>query len=139
MRQLLETYSALGVRFFAPDVVFDDAAKYLPALLKKREKSVETLTASIEYLQAIIEPVAADLYLIYEKDARHRLSGRDELDWPVLGAALALACPIWTEDTYFSESASRFGRRITSRYFFGHRPLQNKKNSGQPRAAVATS
>jgi hypothetical protein len=59
------------------------------------------LTASIEYLQAIIEPVAADLYSIYEKDARHRLSGRDELDWPVLATALALACPIWTEDTDF--------------------------------------
>jgi len=27
-----------GVRFFAPDVAFDDAEKYLPPLLKKRGK-----------------------------------------------------------------------------------------------------
>ncbi|MCC6367466.1 MAG: nucleotide-binding protein, partial [Bryobacterales bacterium] len=25
----------------------------------------------------------------------------DEDDWPVLAAALALCCPIWTEDTDF--------------------------------------
>jgi predicted nucleic acid-binding protein len=30
-----------------------------------------------------------------------RLQGRDEGDWPVLAAALAMACPVWTEDTDF--------------------------------------
>jgi len=42
VRQLLDTYSAQGLRFFAPDVAFDDAQKYLPALLKKRGKPRRT-------------------------------------------------------------------------------------------------
>jgi predicted nucleic acid-binding protein len=35
VRQLIDTYAGQGVRFFAPDVAFDDAEKYLPSLLKK--------------------------------------------------------------------------------------------------------
>src|SRR6266853_4273843 len=38
LRQLIDTYAGQGVRFFAPDVAFDDAEKYLPPLLKKRGK-----------------------------------------------------------------------------------------------------
>jgi hypothetical protein len=38
VRQLIDTYAGQGVRFFAPDVAFDDAEKYLPPLLKKRGK-----------------------------------------------------------------------------------------------------
>ncbi len=30
-----------------------------------------------------------------------RLQGPDQDDWPVLAAALALACPVWTEETDF--------------------------------------
>jgi len=39
VRQLIDAYAGQGVRFFAPDVAFDDAEKYLPPLLKKRGKS----------------------------------------------------------------------------------------------------
>lgn len=35
------------------------------------------------------------------QEARERIDKRDEDDWPVLAAALALGCPIWTEDTDF--------------------------------------
>ena len=35
-RQLIDTYADQSVRFFGPDVAFDDAEKYLPSLLKKR-------------------------------------------------------------------------------------------------------
>ena len=38
VRQIIEAYAAQGVYFYAPDVAFDDARKYLPALLKKRGK-----------------------------------------------------------------------------------------------------
>ena len=77
VRQLIEAYSP-RVRFFAPDVAFEDAAKHLPALLKKRGKSEAELSASLEYLGYIIEPVESDLYAAFEKDARERLRGRDE-------------------------------------------------------------
>jgi len=101
VRQLIETYSAKGVRFLAPDVAFDDAAKYLPALLRKRGKSYADLPASLEYLRTIIEPVTRQFYAAFEGAARKRLRGRDESDWPVLAIALALACEIWTEDADF--------------------------------------
>ncbi len=35
VRQVLETYTAQGIRFYAPEVAYADAEKYLPALLKK--------------------------------------------------------------------------------------------------------
>src|SRR5947209_3349791 len=101
VRELLDTYAAQGVRFFAPDVVFDDAERYLPLLLKKRGKPHSDTLATIAYLRNSIEPVTPELYSDFETDARERLRGRDETDWPVLAAALALACPVWTEDADF--------------------------------------
>ena len=45
--------------------------------------------------------VSRDLYADFETEARKRLAARDPDDWPILAAALALGCPIWTEDTDF--------------------------------------
>lgn len=101
VRHLLEIYSGRNVRFFAPDVAFEDASKYLPPLLEKRGKSSAEVPASIEYLQSIIEALEPDIYRAYESDARQRLRDRDEQDWPVLAAALALSCGVWTEDSDF--------------------------------------
>ena len=101
VRQLVETYAALGVQFFATDVAFDDAEKYLPPLLKKRGKSDAELSASLEYLRHFIAPVDYELYSVFESEARQRLRGRDENDWPVLASALALGCAVWTEDADF--------------------------------------
>ena len=101
VRQLLETYAAQGVRFYAPDLAFDDAERYLPELLKKHGKPSTELPASLEYLRQIIEPVEREVYGILEDEARERLRGRDENDWPVLATALGLACAVWTEDADF--------------------------------------
>jgi predicted nucleic acid-binding protein len=101
VRQLVENYAGRGVRFFAPDVAFHDAGKYLPPLLKKRGQSDADVPASLEYLRTLIQPVEPDLYAAFESDARQRLRGRDETDWPVLAAALGLGCAIWTEDADF--------------------------------------
>jgi hypothetical protein len=48
VRQLIDTYAGQGVRFFAPDVAFDDAEKYLPPLLKKRGMPHAGFSASLE-------------------------------------------------------------------------------------------
>jgi len=101
VRQLVETYAALGVRFCAPDVAFEEAAKHLPALLRKRAKPDTDVSASLEYLRYIIEPLDRELYGLFESEARQRLRGRDEDDWPVLATALGLACAVWTEDADF--------------------------------------
>lgn len=101
VRRLVEMYAAQGVQFFAPAIAFEEAKRYLPALLEKRGKATADLSATLDYLQRFIEPVDHDLYGAYEHEARTRLQGRDEGDWPVLAAALAMACPVWTEDTDF--------------------------------------
>ena len=38
--------------------------------------------------------------ILREANARLRIP-RDPDDWPILASALALGCPIWTEDTDF--------------------------------------
>lgn len=101
VRQLIDTYAAQGVRFFAPDAAFDDAEKYLPNLLEKAGKPLTDLTETLTYLRHIVEPVERDLYGEFEREARQRLSGRDEEDWPVLACALGLGCAVWTEDADF--------------------------------------
>jgi predicted nucleic acid-binding protein len=123
--QLIDTYAGHGVRFFAPDVAFDDAQKYLPPLLKQRGKPDTDILPSLEYLRNIIEPVERELHAVFESEARQRLCGRDENDWPVLATALALACGVWTEDVS-SELASRCGPQTTSRFF--SRSKQNQLN-----------
>jgi predicted nucleic acid-binding protein len=101
VRQLIDTYASLGVRFFALDVAFDDAGRYLPLILKRRGKPLIDISVVLEYLKNLIEPVTLELYAVFESEARQRLRGRDESDWPILATALALACPIWTEDADF--------------------------------------
>ena len=101
VRQLMDTYAVQGLRFFTPDVAFADAEKYLPGLLQKTGKVATDLRPALEYLRQIIEVVPRDLYGVFEDEARQRLRGRDEDDWPVLASALGLSCAIWTEDADF--------------------------------------
>ena len=101
VRQLLETYAACGIRFYTPEVAYADAEKYLPALLIKRGKLEADVSSALAYLRSLIESIGQESYGFFEEEARQRLRGRDEEDWPVLAAALSLSCPIWTEDTDF--------------------------------------
>ena len=101
VRQLLDNYSNKGVRFVTPDVAYADAEKYLPLLLQKRGKPTIDVPKALEYLSEIVELVDSELYGEFEVEARERLRGRDESDWPILATALALNCPIWTEDSDF--------------------------------------
>jgi predicted nucleic acid-binding protein len=72
----------------------------LPPLLKKRGKPYD-ISEAVGYLREIIEPVTPEIYAAFESEARLRLRGRDEDDWPVLATALGLACGVWTEDADF--------------------------------------
>ena len=101
VREIIEAYASHGVHFYAPDVAFDDARKYLPPLLKKRGKPDTDLSATLQYLQRLIAPIDGKLYSAFEGEARRRLRGRDEDDWPVVASALALSCGVWTEDADF--------------------------------------
>jgi predicted nucleic acid-binding protein len=101
VRDLIENYSRLGVRFTAPDEAFLDADRHLPEILKKFGKHDVDISPALRYLRCLIEVLDYDLYSAFEAEARKRLRGRDEDDWPVLASALAFGCAVWTEDADF--------------------------------------
>jgi hypothetical protein len=51
--RLLEEYSMRGVRFFAPDLAYADAADYLPLLLGKKGAADVDASAALRHLQAL--------------------------------------------------------------------------------------
>jgi predicted nucleic acid-binding protein len=101
VRHLLQVYSERGVRFYSPQSCFAEAASYIPSLLRKKGRPESDVEISFEFLRRLVQPIELDSYLQFESNARSRLRGRDEDDWPVLAAALSLNCPIWSEDTDF--------------------------------------
>jgi predicted nucleic acid-binding protein len=87
--------------FFAPDVAFKEAREHLPGILERLKVPVPAAMAILDAVGKLVQPVEADAYANFESAARQRLERRDEEDWPILAAALALRCPIWREDADF--------------------------------------
>jgi predicted nucleic acid-binding protein len=85
----------------APDVAFEEAREHLPAILEKRKIPVAPAMSALELVALLVQIVEIETYSAFEAVARERINQRDEDDWPVLAAALALGCAIWTEDTDF--------------------------------------
>jgi predicted nucleic acid-binding protein len=100
VREIIINY-ADSIDFFTPLVCFEDAYRDLPELLAKRGVDVEPALAVLDQLKRLIQPVEKEWLEAFEAQARLRLKLRDEDDWPILAAALALNCPIWTEDADF--------------------------------------
>ena len=100
VRNTIQKY-ADSAEFFTPDVCFTDARKYLPPLFEKRNLPVDEAIAVLEGLTAIIAAVDANLYEIYEVEAKQRIAIRDIDDWPIVAVSLMLNCPVWTEDADF--------------------------------------
>lgn len=92
---------ANSTQFFTPEVCFADARKYLPALFAKRNLPPDEAIAVLEALTSLIAAVDANLYEIYEVEAKQRIAVRDLDDWPIVAVSLMLNCPVWTEDADF--------------------------------------
>ncbi|OYT90981.1 MAG: nucleotide-binding protein [Burkholderiales bacterium PBB3] len=100
VRDLIFEHAA-KVKFFAPDVAYADARKYLPALLEKRGvKSVAAMKV-LDSLESIVQSVDRDLYVGLQVQALERIAMRDADDWPILACAMSIGCAVWTEDTDF--------------------------------------
>lgn len=93
--------NAAAVKFFAPDVAYADARKYLPALLKKRGVDADAALLVLDCLERVVQPIDAELYTGLQQQALQRIAVRDADDWPVLACAMTLGCPVWTEDADF--------------------------------------
>ena len=93
--------NAETVKFFAPDVAYADARKYLPALLKKRGVEAIAALLVLGHIASIVQSIDAELYEGMRQQALQRMAVRDADDWPVLACAMTLGCPVWTEDADF--------------------------------------
>lgn len=61
VRELIVDH-AETVQFFAPDVAYADARKYLPALLEKRGVKSEPAMAVLDALESIVRPLELGVY-----------------------------------------------------------------------------
>ena len=93
--------NAATVKFFAPDVAYADARKYLPALLAKRGVQGDAALKVLDSLEIIVQSIDVELYEGMQQQALQRIAVRDADDWPVLACAMTLGCPVWTEDADF--------------------------------------
>ena len=100
VRRILEAY-ADSINFFVPETAYAEAEEHLAALVAKRGGDPASGLASLRSMAALGTTVSSDVYGDFEAEARKRIGERDPDDWPILAAALALGCPIWTEDTDF--------------------------------------
>lgn len=92
---------AATVKFFAPDVAYADARKYLPALLEKRGVNSAAAMTMLDTLEAFVQPIEFELYAGLQQQALQRIAIRDADDWPVLACAMTIDCPVWTQDADF--------------------------------------
>ena len=90
-----------SVSFFVPEAAFVEAEEHVAALAVKRGGDPELALAFLRSLSELVELIGGEVYGQFEAEARERLGKRDQEDWPILASALALGCPIWTEDTDF--------------------------------------
>lgn len=100
VRLILEKH-ADNVSYFVPETAYLEAEGYLATLVTKRGGDVVRALGLLRAVLDLCDLVGADLYREFEPEARRRLGGRDLDDCPILASALALGCPIWTEDTDF--------------------------------------
>lgn len=100
VREVIETYAG-EVSFFVPESAYAEAEEHLAALIIKRGGDPEKARALLRSLGRLVDLIGSEVYGEFEAEARERLGQRDPEDWPILASALALGCPIWTEDTDF--------------------------------------
>ena len=87
--------------FFVPEVAYAEAEEHLATLVVKRGGDLEKALALLRSLRSLVVIIGSEVYGELEAEALERLGAPDPEDWPILASALALGCPIWTEDTDF--------------------------------------
>ena len=100
VREVIEQHCS-SVALFIPAAAYDEAEGHLAVLVAKRGGDPQKALALLRALKGLMQTVGPGVYGGFEAEARERIGPRDPQDWPILASALALHCPIWTEDTDF--------------------------------------
>lgn len=98
--ELIDRYAA-KVALFAPDTAFDEVEEHLPPLAGKAGMPLKRAMTVYDRLGRLVQELPQPMYGKHEAAARARIERVDVDDWPVIACALALECPIWTEDRDF--------------------------------------
>lgn len=88
-------------RFYAPDVNFNDAYRYVPMICKQRGLDEKSRIELLQQLTGIIEQVDHVHYGHLEHVARERIESTDPDDCPTVAVSLLLNLPVWSEDRDF--------------------------------------
>lgn len=122
VRGVVEIYEAAS--FFIPQAARSQAEEHLDALVAKGSRDPATALELLRTLVLLLNIVEPESYRACEPHtrepharephARDRLGTRAPDDWPIRAAALALNCPIWTEDNDFfgCGGATRTANRV---------------------------
>ncbi len=116
---LLERFAAQAT-FLAPEVAFDDVQEHLANVLAKRGELDALLPAheKLTQLRLAVRAVDPSEYEVMKSAALARIGPRDPDDWPILACALALNCPIWTEDRdFFGTGVATWTTALVELYF----------------------
>jgi predicted nucleic acid-binding protein len=106
--------------FFTPLVCVEDARRHLPDILRSKGVDPESAMAVLERLLEYVQPLDQPWIEEYAAIARARMRHRDPDDWPVLAAAMALSCPIWTQDAdFFGVGIATWTTEHVAEYFEG--------------------
>jgi predicted nucleic acid-binding protein len=100
VRTLIEVYGA-ETTFVTPQVAFAETARSLPTIAEKRGLNLPQLLETLDSIRDLVGAVPDEVVDPYRETALKRIGRRDPMDWPFVAAALALNCPVWTEDHDF--------------------------------------
>ena len=117
--RLLESFAA-QVTFLAPEVAFDDVREHLASVLTKRGElnALQPALEKLTKLRLAVRAVDQAEYEAMKPAALARIGPRDPDDWPILACALALNCPIWTEDKdFFGTGVATWTTALVELYF----------------------
>ena len=73
----------------------------MPEILYARQVDPTPAVQLLEGIAQHVQTLEYEWLENFEQTAKERMKKRDLDDWPVLAAALALGCPIWTHDADF--------------------------------------
>lgn len=61
----------------------------------------EAVLTVLDAVTSIVLPLELGVYSGWQAQTLQRIAMRDADDWPVLACAMAMTCPVWTEDADF--------------------------------------
>jgi predicted nucleic acid-binding protein len=99
-RGIIERH-AHHAELFVPALCVAEAREHLPAIVRKRNLDAELVMAALDAVLDLLHVADTSMYTSEMQEAFERLAKRDSQDADVLALALALQCPIWTEDQDF--------------------------------------